>query len=201
MLPFLLIPVGVWIVWSFAKKRAYAEMDERARMGNAIHAAVAYELARRGMRGDPNVIDAPQLPSGTGSSPPSPSSENIGAYVEHLRQCTAHAAALNMIRPAAINADVSALRNAPPEAVQALFALAQPMDWLTVQRDLNLLGATPALSETGQRDDQTVEALKGLQERFNQEPTGEVDSGTAVAICYSVGVINAQNQIGGAASA
>jgi hypothetical protein len=189
MLPLLIVIPGVFILWHLAKKAGAREAS-----GGSPHLLDAVEdaLGRRG-HAAPRPI-SPHLPPGSHMAPPP--AQSVSEYLQHLQECTMAAAALNTVRPAAINADFQALERAPDEAVHALAFLSQPMDLLTVQRDLNVLGANPPLHESGHADEQTIEAIKGLQERFKQTPTGIVDPGTAVAIRYSVGVIHGQNQMG-----
>jgi len=198
MLPLLIIiPVGL-LLWKLGKDAGVREMTEpQARQlasNDIVVRAVEDVLARRG-HAPPSPVAAPlNVPLLPPTSPYELGS--VAQYLDHLRECMTAAAALNTIRAAAIAADMNGLMNAPNEAVFALAVLSQPMDTLTVQRDLNILGANPPLAESGVRDAQTIEAIKGLQERFKQPLTGVVDPGTAVAIRYSVGVVHAQNQMG-----
>jgi len=189
MLPLLiLIPVGL-LLWKLGK-----ESGRHETVHYDVHHAVEAALARRG-HAQPQTVSQtlhPMLPP----APARPESNTVAEYLAHLHECMMAAAALNTVRPAAINADMNALTNAPEEAVHALAILSRPMDTLTVQRDLNVLGANPPLPETGVRDAQTIEAIRGLQESFKQQPTGVVDPATAVAIRYSVGVVHGQNQSG-----
>lgn len=120
------------------------------------------------------------------------------AYMHHLDDCAEAAAMINVIRPAAINADVSSLLHAPDEAVHALALLSQPMDVLTAQRDLNVLGAKPEIQETGQLDASTREALRAFQAEMRQTESGMLDPATTIALRYSVGVVHYQNQMGAA---
>lgn len=189
MLPLLiLIPVGL-LLWKLGKDSGRHEQVHYD-VSNAIEEA----LARRGHATPVPVSQRlhPMLPP----APPRPESNTVTQYLEHLHECMLAAAALNTVRPAAINADMNALMGASDEAVQALAILSRPLDTLTIQRDLNVLGANPPLPETGVRDAQTIEAIKGLQQSFKQHPTGNVDPATAVAIRYSVGVVHGQNQMG-----
>jgi Putative peptidoglycan binding domain len=200
MLPLILLIPGVYVLWQLAKRAGQREAlgmgapDPSHYDHGDIAVAVEEALSRRG-----HAIPRPVsrlLPA----LPPSPlerpeETGTVASYMEHLHECAMAAAALNLVRPAAINADMQALAQAPHEAVLALAALSQPMDTLTVQRDLNVLGAMPPVPETGHRDAQTTLAIKGLQEQFRQAPTGIVDPATAVAIRYAVGVIHGQNQM------
>jgi len=172
----LLFPWSLLLLAMAKRYREHRNEQEGARIESAVSRALA--------RTSP-VMRA--LPPGFGD-----------AYQAHLRECADDAAALNQVRPAAINADIQALLHAPKSAVLALERLASPIDTLTVQRDLNFLGAMPPLPETGEMDMQTVEAVRGFQARFGQLPTGDVDPETAVAIRYATGVIHAQNEMAGA---
>jgi Putative peptidoglycan binding domain len=112
-------------------------------------------------------------------------------YLRHVRDAARYAAALDYFaRDPALMGDVLGLMNAPEESVQALLALQAPMDVITVQRDLNVLGCSPPLGETGVLDAPTTEAVKALQSKFGQVPTGDIDSDARVAIRYSVGSIS-----------
>jgi hypothetical protein len=175
----LLFPWSL-LVYAIAKKHG----EDKALAQKRIVAGAVDEA----LRGRP-------APSLLGSAPQHATpAQGIHQYIEHLQDCARAAADLNIIRPAAIAADITTLLRAPSEAVAALNFLAQPVDALTIQRDLNLLGAQPVLEETGEMDKATKEALKSFQERFKQQPTGELDAAAAVALKYSVGVIHFQNQ-------
>ncbi len=215
MFPLLLLIPGALLVWSLAKKHAERQQEEHFAAAGEFERAVERALARRFAMGAPpppphhrhHMARGPAMPAALPPAPmpmpppsaPPPMSPSTAAYVQHLAEASAAASALNMIRPAAIEADMGALMHAPPEAVHALMVLAQPIDMLTVQRDLNLLGASPPLPETGVMDARTDEAVRAFQERFKQHPTGTVDEGTAIALRYSVGVVHFQNQLQAAA--
>lgn len=201
MLPLIIIP-AVIVTWLLAKKHAERQLEQRV-AGGDIDSAVDRALARRQRYGAGAPPRRPMFGAHGELPPPPPPAMlsaaspigNTATYMDHLREASAAAAALNLVRPAALNADVASLMRAPAEAVQALHVLAQPIDTLTVQRDLNLLGATPPLAESGQLDARTTEAVRAFQERFRQVPTGVVDDSTAIALRYSVGVVNFQNQM------
>lgn len=162
-----------------AKKRR----EQEQRVAEQIASAIArYEHALHAGAPSPALAAAP--PSST------------YAYMHHLEECAQAASMINIIRPAAISADVSSLLNAPDEAVHALSMLAKPMDILTAQRDLNALGAKPALNETGNLDGDTREALRAFQAEMRQPQTGSLDPATTIALRYSTGVVHFQNQMG-----
>ena len=99
---------------------------------------------------------------------------------------------LDMAKPYALSNDVQGLMSLPDDVVRALAVLAAPLDVLFAQKDLNVLGATPSLPEDGVLDAATVSAIQGIQSRFGQNTTGELNDGTCVAIRYAVGCINGQ---------
>lgn len=120
------------------------------------------------------------------------SESSVASYLDHL-ELLAHAAAhLDSVKPVALRGDVSALMESGPEIAQALEILARPVDALTFQRDLNVLGAEPALRETGRIDESTRAAVRCVQQAFGQVPTGKIDSDARIAIAYSVGCLQAQ---------
>ncbi|MFI5299113.1 MAG: peptidoglycan-binding domain-containing protein [Polyangiales bacterium] len=66
-------------------------------------------------------------------------------------------------------------------------AMGQPLDTLTLQRDLNLLGATPALAEDGKKGPKTTQAIKDFQTHMSIPVTGNIDSATSSVLRLSVG--------------
>ncbi len=178
-----LLLVVPWSIIFYALAKKYSA-KKRAEQEEAIARAVADAFGRYERQFGavhPAALQSPQ-----------------GAYAHHLEECAQAAAMLNLVRPAAIAADISALMSAPDEAVQALSVLAQPIDVLTVQKDLNVLGAQPKIAETGQLDRKTREAIRAFQAEFRQPETGTVDPGTAIALRYATGVVHFQNQMGAA---
>lgn len=173
------LPWSLVFLWLVKKHNDKQKDDDESSIEGAVHRA----LARAGL-----LHPSHALPPHDAESP---------YYLAHLEECAQAAATLNIVRPAAIAADVSQLLGAPMEVVQALAMLAQPMDMLTVQKDLNTLGAKPEVPESGRADKETREALKAFQTEYRQAVTGRVDPCTAIALRYSVGVIHYQNQMGG----
>jgi peptidoglycan hydrolase-like protein with peptidoglycan-binding domain len=135
-------------------------------------------------------------PTAPSPLPPEPGQGNAAAYVAHLNEAAKAAALLDLVKPLALSADIDGLMSAPEEISWALHALGAPMDVLTVQRDLNLLGASPPLSETGRINQETSRAIAALQDKFGQPVTGRVNPGTAVAIRYAVGCVYSQDRSG-----
>ena len=115
-------------------------------------------------------------------------------YLQHLHEASVAAQILDLVKSQALAADVATLMQAPPEVVEAFHVLAAPLDVLFAQKDLNVLGARPPLREDGVPNEETREAIKAIQARFGQPSTGAMDSGTAAAIRYAVGCINAQDR-------
>lgn len=142
--------------------------------------------------------DAFAAPSSQLLLPPPPSSRaNAENYDQHLATAMMAAQHLDTLKPLAQAGDVSGLMNAG--SASTLDTLSENMDTLTIQKDLNLLGASPPLVEDGVRGDVTITAIQDFQRNFNLPATGAVDGPTAVALRYSVGIIasqNAQAQVG-----
>jgi len=113
-------------------------------------------------------------------------------YLKHLARAAHAAALLEAIKPAALAGDAETLMTTPG-LFEAMHDLATPFDVLTLQRDLNVLGAAPPLRESGVMDQQTKLAVAALQKRFGQHPDGDVDSDLRFAIAYSVGLIYGQD--------
>ena len=79
--------------------------------------------------------------------------------------------------------------------VKADTELKSPFDVLTLQRDLNVLGATPALKEDGSKGAKTTQAVSDFQSHAGLPATGQVDPMTASAIRRSVaGVLTAAGE-------
>lgn len=115
-------------------------------------------------------------------------------YLDHLNEAAAAARAIDLVKPAALAADLPALMAAPPEVAHALAILSSPIEVLYAQRDLNVLGAEPALPEDGRMGPETAHAIATFQQRFGQEASGRLDAQTAAAIRYAVGCIYSQDR-------
>jgi Putative peptidoglycan binding domain len=192
---FFLIPLGfAW--WSYRRRHDYRAVRGRPLFhgwrNHSEHAErsserFAHPLHRAG-------LDSPMLALPTAPVREPDASATAADYLKHVRDAAHLTAALDYFAQGpALLGDVQTLMHAPGELAQALTALQAPMDVVTVQRDLNVLGCAPALSENGALDAHTTEAIKALQSRFGQVPTGEVDSDTRVAIRYSVGSLHVQS--------
>jgi len=199
---FLLIPLGfAW--WSYRRRHDYRAVRGRPLFrgfhgwrGHGGHGESSFEdrearrfahLAHRA------GADAPMLalPSAPAREPDA--SATAADYLKHVRDAAHCAAALDYFAQGpALAGDVQTLISSPSELEQVLLSLQAPLDVITVQRDLNVLGCEPPLKEDGTLTLETREAIKALQSRFGQVSTGEVDSDTRVAIRYSVGSLHAQ---------
>ena len=115
-------------------------------------------------------------------------------YLVHLNEAAAAARAVDLIKPAALAADLASLMAAPPEVAHGLVVLTAPIEVLFAQKDLNVLGAEPALTEDGRMSSETQHAIAAFQKRFGQEPSGRLDAQTAAAIRYAVGCIYSQDK-------
>lgn len=117
---------------------------------------------------------------------------SAASYLKHLAKVAHAASVLEVSKPAAIAGDAEALM-AMPGLFEAMHDLAAPFDVLTLQRNLNVLGASPPLHENGALDRATKLAVASLQKKFGQHPDGDVDSDLRFAVAYSVGLIYAQD--------
>jgi hypothetical protein len=133
-----------------------------------------------------NVTQAPAPAMGTAwriNSTPAQSSApvikspstNAGAYVDHLKQVSGMVCDLHVAADRGVD-------TAPLDA-----AMEAPLDVLTAQKDLNVLGATPALTEDGVMGPKTTQALKDFQTATNISVTGLLDGPTSAGIRYAVG--------------
>ena len=188
----LLIPLGLaW--WSYRRRHDYRAVRGRPLFHGWRGHGERGERAERFAHPAHRAGAEPML-----ALPPAPAREpdasaTAADYLKHVRDAARCAATLDYYAQGpALAGDTQTLMSAPGELAQTLAALQAPMDVVTVQRDLNVLGCSPPLSENGALDAHTTEAIKALQSRFGQVPTGEVDSDTRVAIRYSVGSLHAQ---------
>ena len=202
---FFLIPLGLaW--WSWHRRHDYRAVRGRPLFhgwrGHGEHA----ERGERGERGGERFahpthragagVDAPMLALPSAPSREPDASATAADYLKHVKSATHLTAALDYFAQGpALAGDVQTLMGAPPDLAQILQALQAPMDVVTVQRDLNVLGCEPPLEENGALNARTTEAIKALQSRFGQVSTGEVDGDTRVAIRYSVGSLHTQGSL------
>jgi murein L,D-transpeptidase YcbB/YkuD len=77
--------------------------------------------------------------------------------------------------------------------LDATAALSDPIDTLTAQKDLNFLGADPALVEDGIMGPKTLDAIKSFQIHANLPPTGTIDPATATALRVAVATVASQS--------
>lgn len=114
------------------------------------------------------------------------------SYLKHLGKVARAAAVLEQSKRAALAGDADALMSMPG-LFEAMHDLAEPFDVLTLQRDLNVLGAVPPLNENGILDGPTKLAVASFQKRFGLHADGDVNSDLRFALTYSVGRIYAQD--------
>ena len=186
MLPLLLIfPWSLLLLALWKQSKASSDertgYDRRSGGYGRQHYEGRHPAHRAGARRD--LFDGPVQESFTTAD-----------YLHHLHEATAAARILDTVKPLALQANVTALMHAPSEVLAAIKALGAPMDTIFVQKDLNVLGASPPLTESGTVDKQTTAAVQGFQHQFNLEPTGYVDWETAIALRYSVGCIYSQDR-------
>jgi len=187
-----LLPGG-FLIWLLGQRHAEARLarEGKERTGAYYPFPRSPESAgfieRRGPLRPRAYLQAPVRPA-------NPRPVTTADYLQHLHEASVAAQILDSIKTQAQSADVARLMQAPSEVVEAFHVLGAPLDVLFAQRDLNVLGARPPLREDGVPSRETREAIKAFQARFGQPPTGTMDSGTAVALRYAVGCINAQDR-------
>lgn len=187
MLPLLLLIPGAWLVWTLAQRAAHRQATEHAHLREIVRVAVLEAT------GQPTEQASRTLPAHRDEF--SKTISTATDYLMHLQQACLAAATINTVRSAAMVADVTSLMRAPADVVRAFHALAAPIDMLTAQRDLNLLGAQPALPEDGAASALTHQAIKAFQAQFGQPATGVLDAPSCFALRYSAGVVHGQNQL------
>jgi Putative peptidoglycan binding domain len=168
MVPFLLLFPWSLLLLAVLKRRA------------------AYQRERAALPYSPRMLPPAQR---------EPSRSTAADYLSHLNEATLAARTLDLVKPQAQSGDVEGLMRAPAEVAQALAALESPLSVLFAQKDLNVLGASPPLSESGRMDHATEEGIRGLQARFGQASSGRLDASARVAIRYAVGCIHAQDRM------
>jgi hypothetical protein len=185
---FWLLPGGL-LIWILAHRHAEAQLAEHGQAG-PTKAGGYYPLRERhGLLERRHELLQPAARTVLRTKV-----VTTADYLQHLHEATAAAQILDSIKSFAQNADVATLMQAPPEVVEALHVLSAPLEVLFAQKDLNVLGAEPPLAEDGVPSRATREAIKAIQSRFGQPPTGRMDGGTAAAIRYAVGCINSQDR-------
>jgi Putative peptidoglycan binding domain len=194
-----LLPGG-FIIWLLSQRHTEARLAREAmdarRPGSGMPVTGAYYPFPRPPVGAGFISEyrGPLRPRTYLQLPAAAQVVTTADYLQHLHEATVAAQILDLVKPQALGADVARLMQAPPEVVQAFHVLSAPLGVLFAQKDLNVLGATPPLREDGVPSAETRGALRALQARFGQPETGIMDSGTAAAIRYAVGCINAQDR-------
>jgi hypothetical protein len=176
----LLIPAGV-LLWMLA------ERTTEKRFG---HGAQLPSFERMPWDRGPAAPARPRLPP-----PDKRASPTAADYLRHLNEACWVSRTLDGVKSAALTADIASLMEAPPEVAQALQLLCRPIEASFLQKDLNVLGASPPLQENGKLDRATIEAIKAFQGKFNLTQTGEVDAATVAALRYAVGCIYSQDKV------
>ena len=110
-------------------------------------------------------------------------SASTGLYLAHLSNA---AAKVLTIQNGAETPEEAAAVN------QAYADLGAPIDTLTAQKDLNVLGATPALVEDGALGPKTKDAIVSFQHAMDINPSGVLDSDTARALRRAVVAVTMQ---------
>lgn len=130
---------------------------------------------------------APALPPGhpalaalqASGAAPSPSS-NTANYMQHVTN-------------AQYNLDTLQNPSASPGGLanvqDATAAMTDPIDTLTAQKDLNLLGADPALAEDGIMGPKTIDGIKSFQSHVGLPATGSIDPSTALYLRSAVATV------------
>jgi hypothetical protein len=179
---FWLLPGG-FLIWILAQRHAEARIArERQMTGPAGPVTGAHYPFPR-----PPARERLLLPR-------RPAPATTADYLQHLHEATVAAQILDTYKPQALAADIVSLMQAPAEVVQAFRVLSAPLDVLSAQKDLNVLGAQPPLAEDGVPGPETRAAVRSLQARFGEPATGRMDGRTALLVRYSIGCINAQDR-------
>lgn len=194
-MPFWLLIPGAILVWTIAQR--FAEGRDKSRMGfEPIHPV--YPNGHQGPKRKPFFRPEPKRLEAHGRE--QHAFMNVGPrltaadYLQHLNAACAAARVLDTVKPYALKADITSLMQSPPEVAHALVILSQPIPVMFAQRDLNVLGASPPLPESGVLGPETVEAIRSIQSKFGQAVTGQLDDATSAAIRYAVGCIYSQDK-------
>lgn len=128
---------------------------------------------------------------GAAAQLPAPSTTNVNSadYISHLQNAVKNSAVIHSDLTAQAQAGLIPLDAAGHTILKADSDLRQPMDTLTVQRDLNVLGATPALKEDGTMGPKTTQALKDFQKKMLVDQTGQLNEDTSRALRLAVAAV------------
>lgn len=144
------------------------------------------------------TTSSPRAPSTKISSAPSKTptqndspSANTQYYVQHLENAAKNVSELQALL------DAGAVTHEDSVAVnEAWEALSFPIDVLTAQKDLNLLGAQPPLVEDGVLGPKTRDAIDSFQRHAELSPTGVMDPATSNALRRAIVFTTSQSQQG-----
>lgn len=137
----------------------------------------------------PSSPYAPPRQLGTGTRKTQPSG-TIADYVDHLEKSVHFTELVHSDLSQSFGQCGSELTQAVVSASQAL---SSPFDTLTLQRDLNLLGASPSLREDGVNGHDTMTALAAFQKRMQLQPSGKLDGESASAIRRGIAAVLSQS--------
>jgi len=179
-----LIPGGL-LLWTLSQRYTEKRLTEAQERSTYLPPSPLFRRYQR----PPPALAVPLL-----ASPKSRGVVTTADYLKHLHEATMAARILDTVKAQAIAGDINALMQSPPEVAAALEALCAPIQPVFAQKDLNVLGASPPLSEDGVMSPATAAAIAGIQAHFGQPQTGSLDAATAASIRYAVGCINAQDR-------
>jgi peptidoglycan hydrolase-like protein with peptidoglycan-binding domain len=160
--------LGAWLL--FKPKTANAKVSAEAGMPSAV---------------PPKKMNISSTPTKTPTLEDSPSA-STGNYLQHL---TNAADKVMRIQKGADTHEESL------EVNQAYDDLSAPMDVLTVQKDLNVLGASPALVEDGVYGTKTKDAIDSFQNAMGIDRTGQMNPMTNNALRRAVVAVTSQGAI------
>lgn len=135
-------------------------------------AAPMVEVSSSFVRRVPTVEDSP--------------SANADLYLQHLSNSATNVQTLQN----------GAETQAEADHVNAAWAeLSKPVDTLTAQKDLNVLGAKPALTEDGVMGPKTREAIISFQSVMDVPQSGVMDAQTSNALRRAVVAVTSQGAL------
>ena len=163
---------GALLLYMLVSKNKQAQANAAAQ---AAHPSLPYSPSSGGASG-----------SGTPSLDQSPSAITAN-YLTHIDNAANNLNVVNTGTAIAQQTDDPAVHaQATQQVLQAWNDLGSPIDTLTVQKDLNVLGVSPALAEDGVMGPNTKAAIAHFQTQMLLPSTGVMDSNTANALRRAV---------------
>lgn len=162
----LLVSLGALGAWLILRKGE--PRSEIPQLGPAQKTAVA----TTSVLGAPQHLQISSVPARAPTQNDSPSA-NAQYYVQHLENAARN---VELIAGGAETHDQSVLVN------QAYSDLSLPIDVLTTQKDLNVLGAVPPLVEDGVLGPKTRDAIDSFQAHADLPRSGVMDAATSHAL-------------------